>query len=91
MTLFFLVILLVAVIIYIFWILAKPEGKRASKKVLPKKTDHINNPAQANKTTELKQKSETSSIDPARKKIFEQLKKNPEMISRVLRYWLDQK
>jgi len=91
MTLSLLLILLVAVISYIIWILAKSEGKRSSKKVLPKKMGPINNPTQINTTTELKQKTQTSRVDQARKKIAEQLKKDPEMISRALRYWLDQK
>tara|TARA_B100000029_G_C16820172_1_gene683828 strand:- start:186 stop:461 length:276 start_codon:yes stop_codon:yes gene_type:complete len=91
MTLSLLLILLVAVIVYIIWILAKSEGNGPSKKVLPKKMDPINNPTLTKVTTELKQKTQTSRVDQARKKIAEQLKKDPEMISRALRYWLDQK
>ena len=91
MTLSLLLISLVAVIVYILWLLAKPESKRSSKKVLPKQMGPINNPIQINATTELKQKTQTSRVDKARKKIAEQLKKDPEMISRALRYWLEQK
>ena len=40
MTFFFLVLLLVTVIIYIFWILLKPEGKHTPKQVVQKKLDH---------------------------------------------------
>ena len=60
MTFFFLVLLLAAVIIYIFWILIKPGKEHAPKKEL-------------------------------RKKISEQIKKDPEMISRALSFWLNQK
>ena len=91
MTLSLLLILLVAVIVYILWILAKSEGKRSSKNVLQKKMNPIKNPTQTNATTELKQKTQASRVDQARKKIAEQLKKDPELISRALRYWLDQK
>ena len=85
MTFFLLVLLLVAVIIYIFWILLKPGEKHTPKKGLQKIID------QKNKTTEVKPKDQTSNIDPIRKKIAEQMKKDPEIISRALSYWLNQK
>ena len=86
MTFFLLVLLLAAVIIYIFWILLKPREKHTPKKGLQK-----NKPAKKNKTTEVKPEDQTSNIDPIRKKIAEQMKKDPEIISRALSYWLNQK
>ena len=50
-----------------------------------------NKPAKKNKTTEVKPEDQTSNIDPIRKKIAEQMKKDPEIISRALSYWLNQK
>ena len=44
-----------------------------------------------NKTTQVKPEDQTSNIDPIRKKIAEQMKKDPEIISRALSYWLNQK
>jgi len=85
MTFFFLVLLLAAVIIYIFWILLKPGEEHTPKKELRKKID------QKNKATEVKPENQTSNIDPIRKKIAEQMKKDPEIISRALSYWLNQK
>ena len=91
MTFFFLVLLLAAVIIYIFWILIKPGEEHAPKKELRKKIDQKNKPTKKSKTTELKPEDQTSNIDPIRKKIAEQMKKDPEIISRALSYWLNQK
>ena len=85
MTFFFLVLLLVTVIIYIFWILLKPEGKHTPKQVVQKKSE------KPYETTEKKQEGQISNIDPIRKKIAEQMKKDPEIISRALSYWLNQK
>ena len=85
MTFFFLVLLLVTVIIYIFWILLKPEGKHTPKQVVQKKSE------KTYETTEKKQEGQISNIDPIRKKIAEQMKKDPEIISRALSYWLNQK
>ena len=86
MTFFLLVLLLVGVLFYIFWIIVKPGEKDA-----PKKTDHKNEPAKKNRNTELKQADQTSNIDPIRKKIADQLKNDPELISRAISYWLNQK
>ena len=91
MTFFFLVLLLAAVIIYIFWILIKPGEEHALKKELRKKIDQKNKPTKKYKTTEVKPEDQTSNIDPIRKKIAEQMKKDPEIISRALSYWLNQK
>ena len=91
MTLFLLVLLLVAVLIYIFRILLKPVGKHTPQKVIQKKIVHKNKPEKTHKTTEKKQEDQTSNIDPIRKKIAEQMKKDPEIISRALSYWLNQK
>ena len=91
MTFFFLVLLLVTVIIYIFWILLKPEGKHTPKQVVQKKSDHKNKPEKTYETTEKKQEGQISNIEPIRKKIAEQMKKDPEIISRALSYWLNQK
>jgi len=84
-TFFLLVLLLVGVIIYIFWILLKPVEKHPTKKGLRKEIDH------KNKNTEVRQENQNSNIDPIRKKIAEQIKKDPEIISRALSYWLNQK
>jgi len=91
MTFFFLVLLLTAVIIYIFWILLKPREEHAPKKELRKKIDQKNKPTKKNKAAEVKLEDQTSNIDPIRKKIAEQMKKDPEIISRALSYWLNQK
>ena len=91
MTFFLLVLLLVAVIIYIFWILLKTTGKHTPQKVIQKKIDHKNKLEKSHKSTEKKQEGQTSNIDPIRKKIAEQMKKDPEIISRALSYWLNQK
>ena len=40
---------------------------------------------------EKKQENQNLNIDPIRKKITEQMKKDPEIISRALSYWLNQK
>ena len=39
----------------------------------------------------MKPEDQISNIDPFRKKIAEQMKKDPEIISRALSYWLNQK
>ncbi len=91
MIFFFLVLLLAAVIIYILWILLKPGEEHAPKKELRKKIDQKNKPIKKNKATEAKPEDQTSNIDPIRKKIAEQMKKDPEIISRALSYWLNQK
>ena len=91
MTFFFLVLLLVTVIIYIFWILLKPEEKHTPKQMAQKKIDPKNKPEKTYKTTGKKQEDQISNIDPIRKKIAEQMKKDPEIISRALSYWLNQK
>lgn len=81
---FLLVFLLGSVIIYIFWIILKPGEKYTTPKVLRKKIDDKNKP-------EKKQENQNLNIDPIRKKITEQMKKDPEIISRALSYWLNQK
>jgi len=91
MIFFLLVLLLVAVIIYIFWILLKPGEKHAPKKELRKKLDQKNKLTKKNQTTKVKPEDQTSNIDPIRKKIAEQMEKDPEIISRALSYWLNQK
>ena len=91
MTFFLLVLLLAAVIIYIFWILLKPGEKHTPKKGFQKNIGQKNKPTKKNKTTEVKPEDQTSNIAPIRKKIAEQMKKDPEIISRALSYWLNQK
>ena len=91
MTFFLLVLLLAAVIIYIFWILLKPGEEHTPKKGLQKNIDQKNKPEKTYETTEKKQEGQISNIDPIRKKIAEQMKKDPEIISRALSYWLNQK
>ena len=92
MTFFFLVFLLAAVIIYIFWILIKPGEEHAPKKEARKEIDQKNKPTKNKfKTTEMKPEDQTSNTNPFRIKIAEQMKKDPEIISRAISYWLNQK
>ena len=91
MTFFLLVLLLIAVIIYIFWILLKPGEKHPPQKVHQKKIDHKDKSQKKHKTTEKNKEDQPSNIDPIRKKIAAQMKKDPEIISRALSYWLNQK
>ena len=43
------------------------------------------------KIKEVKPEDQTSNIDQIRKKIADQMKKDPEIISRALSYWVNQK
>jgi hypothetical protein len=81
MTSTFLIISLAATIIYIFWILLKPRKKTARKKISKKNHQKI-------KSTENKRQASLPSADQIRKAKIEQMKKDPELIGRVLQHWL---
>ena len=83
MSFFFITASLAAVVIYILWVLFKPKKKHIKKKVASRKK-----PALKKSATVKKQKALESQI---RKKREEQMKKDPEAISRVVRLWLNEK
>ena len=82
----FLILSLTAVIIFILWFLFKPKNYRRKKKVrlkkksIPKKKAHSR-----------KQKNIDLTLDRIGRKKFEQIKSNPEVISQVVRIWLNEK
>ena len=81
MTSTFLIISLAATIIYIFWILLKPRKKITRKKISKKNHQKI-------KGKENKHQASLPSADQIRKAKIEQMKKDPELIGRVLQHWL---
>lgn len=89
MTSFFLTILLAAVVLYTFWVLFKSRKKTPPKKVIRRKGK--TKPAIKNRTTEKSAKSLHPNSEQIRKEETEKMKKDPELVSRVLRYWLSQK
>ena len=86
MTIIFLIFLLTAAVVFIFWYLLKSKKKRLGKKVKRKKK-----PVLKNKTYSKKQESIDSISDQIRRKKADQMKKNPEIISQVVRIWLNEK
>jgi flagellar biosynthesis/type III secretory pathway M-ring protein FliF/YscJ len=86
MTATLLILILAATIIYIFWIIFKPRKKSSQKKTTRKKISKKNHPKLKGK--ENKQQATLPSSDQIRKKKIEQMKKDPELIGRVIRYWL---
>ena len=86
MNFIFIILTLTAVLAIILWILFKPKKKR------PKKKSRLNkNSALKNKALSKKQESIDSVSDQTRRKKAAQMKKDPEIISRALSYWLNQK
>ncbi|MBC8284464.1 MAG: hypothetical protein H8E32_11675 [Nitrospinae bacterium] len=91
MTSFLLTLFLVAVVIYILWVLLKPRKKHSQKKVVRKKIASKTKPALKHNATEKKQETLPANTDSLRKRTAEQMKKDPEIVSRVIRHWLNQK
>jgi hypothetical protein len=85
MTATFLVLSLATIVIYIFWILLNPRKKKPAKKKISKK----NRPALKGK--ENKQQAALSSAYKIRKEKTNQMKKDPELVGRVIRHWLREK
>lgn len=83
MTFTFLVLLFAAVVLYILWVLFKPR-KPVKKKIRKKTTPAL-------KRKDKKEQATLRSADQTRKKRTEQMKKDPEIVSRVVRYWLNEK
>ena len=84
MTSTFLILSLAATVIYIVWVLLKPR-----KKPVQKQTRKKNHPKLKGK--ENKQQASLPSADQIRKEKTEKMKKDPELIGRVIRYWLKEK
>lgn len=86
MTFISLIFTLMPVVAIILWILFKPKKKR------PKKKSRLNkNSALKNKALSKKQESIDSVSDQTRRKKAAQMKKDPEIISQVVRIWLNEK
>jgi len=86
MTFTFLILSLAAIVIYIFWVLLNPRKKTSRKKPAKKQISKKKRPELKGK--ENKQQAALPSADQIRKEKTEQMKKAPELIGRVLRYWL---
>jgi len=82
----FLILSLTAVVVFIFWFLFKPKNYRPKKKVRLKKKSPLKNKAHSKK----RKKIDLIYDQIGRKKV-EQMKKNPEVISQVVRIWLNEK
>ena len=85
----FLILTLAATVIYIFWVLLNPRKKTSQKKQAKKKISKKNRPAL--KGEENKQQAILSSAYKIRKEKTNQMKKDPELIGRVIRHWLREK
>jgi flagellar biosynthesis/type III secretory pathway M-ring protein FliF/YscJ len=81
-----LILAFAAIVIYIFWVLLNPRKKTSRKKPAKKQISKKNNPALKGKKN--KQQAALPSADQIRKEKTEQMKKDPELIGRVVRYWL---
>ncbi len=86
MSFIFITTSLAVVVIYILWVLFKPKKNQIKKKVAHKKK-----PALKNKTSAKKKEAQASLAGQIRRKREEQMKKDPEAISQVLRLWLNEK
>ncbi len=82
----FLILALAAIVIYIFWVLINPRKKTSRKKTAKKQISKKNHPKLKGK--ESKQQAALPSSDQIRKQKTEKMKKDPELIGRVIRYWL---
>ena len=80
----FLILSLVVTVIYIFWVLLKPRKKSSQKKPTGKQLSKKTHPKFKGK----KQQASLPSPDQIRKEKIEQMKKDPELIGRVVRFWL---
>jgi hypothetical protein len=85
----FLILTLAATVIYILWIIFNPRKKSSQKKPVRKKINKKNQPALKGKKN--KQQATLPSPDQIRKEKTEQMKKDPELIGRVVRYWLKER
>jgi hypothetical protein len=86
MTSTFLILTLAATVIYICWIILKPRKNSSQKKSTRKNISKKKHPKLKGKAN--KQQATLPSADQIRKKKTEQMKKDPELIGRVIRYWL---
>jgi hypothetical protein len=82
----FLMLSLVGIVIYIFWILLNPQKNVSPKKTVKKKIIKKGNQKLKEKTK--KQQASLPSAEKIRKEKTDQMKIDPELIGRVLRYWL---
>lgn len=80
----FLILSLAATVLFIFWVLLKPRKKPSPKKTARKQIRKKSHP----KLKENKPQATLSSADQIRKEKTEQMKKDPELIGRVVKYWL---
>ena len=89
MTATFLALSLAAIVIYIFWVLLNPRKNITKKKLAKKQISKKNRPALKGK--ENKQQAALSSAYKIRKEKTNQMKKDPELIGRVIQHWLREK
>ena len=81
-----LILSLTAVFVLVLWFLFKPKNYRPKKKVRTKKKS-----TPKNKAPLKKQENIDLIYDQIGRKKIEQIKKNPEIISQVVRIWLNEK
>ena len=81
-----LILSLVAIVIYIFWVLLNPPKKISPKKTAKKKINKKSH--QIHKGKANKQQASLPNAEKIHKEKIEQIKKDPELIGRVIRYWL---
>ena len=89
MTATFLALSLAAIIIYIFWVLLNPRKNISKKKPAKKQISKKKRPALKEKENE--QQAAFSSTYKIRKEKTNQMKKDPELIGRVIQHWLREK
>ena len=82
----FLILSFVATVIYIFWVLLNPQKKVSPKKTTKKKISKKG--FQKLKGKSKKQQAPLPSAEKNHKEKNEQIKIDPELIGRVIRYWL---
>jgi hypothetical protein len=81
-----LILSLLAVIIYIFWVILNPRKIIFPKKTVKNKISKKGHQKLKGKTN--KQQVSLQSADIIHKEKTEQMKMDPEIIGRVVRYWL---
>ena len=82
----FLILSLTAIVVFVLWFLFKSKNYRTKKKVRRKKKSTLKN-----KVYSKKQEKIDLIYDQIGRKKVEQMKKNPEVISQVVRIWLNEK
>jgi len=87
MTSTFLTLSLAAIVIYIFWVLLNPRKKASRKKPAKKQIRKKSHP----KLKQNKKQAALPSAELIRKEKIEQMKKDPELIGRVVRLWLKER